>query len=380
MKLDMLEDELWKDVEEIVLFGYGRQGRRLLNTLQQDFKVVAIVENDAQKAGITVNGIPVLFFGDAVEVLRKSKVIVTTAEYHYKEIKKQLMEIGLTEYKDFVMYQPFIMEWYYKYKKKIYVTKTDVTVTSLCSLKCEKCTLFMPYWKNKTSFDLRQLKADADSYFRCVDFVLDMNIVGGEPFLYKELDEILSWYGEYYRDKIGYLGIITNGTIIPKESTLEIIKKYNISVSISDYSEAVKNKSHVDELCEVLEEKKIEYVTNSKIQWFDFGFPQNKYCYEGDAAKVHMEHCNTICHCLNEGKLYYCATAWAAYKAGLYPEGSGGIIRLDEIDEKNLADRKRILDCCSGDVKGGFIDFCRVCGGYGDDNGNQVETAVQLKE
>lgn len=380
MKLDMLEDELWKDVEEIVLFGYGRLGRRILNTLQLDFTVVAIVENDIKKIGTKINGVPVLYFGDASEVLQQNKIIVTTAEYHYKEIKNQLIRIGLEEYKDFVMYQPFIMEWYYKYKEKIYVPKTDVTVTSLCSLNCEKCTMFVPYWKNKISFDIKQLKADADIYFRCVDFVLDMNFIGGEPFLYKELDELLSWYGERYRERIGHLGIITNGTIIPKESTLDIIKQYNISVSISDYSEAVKDRSRADELCKIFERKKIDYVRNAKIQWFDFGFPQKKYCYDGDAARIHMEHCNTICHCLSEGKLYYCNTAWAAYKAGLFPEDSRGGIRLDEIDERDLTDRKRILDCCCGNVEGGFLDFCRVCGGYGDDNGNQVETAVQLMD
>lgn len=54
-------------------------------------------------------------------------------------------------------------------------------------MKCKKCTLFIPYWKNKESFKIEQLREDIDDYFRCVDYVLDMNIVGGEPFLYNKL-------------------------------------------------------------------------------------------------------------------------------------------------------------------------------------------------
>ena len=379
MELNILRDDLWKDVKELLLFGYGKQGKKALETLKRDFKVIAIIDNDVSKTNVDFDGIPIIGFEEAVKLLQKYKVIVTTAEYYYREIKAQLRGIGLIENDDYVMYQSFIMEWYYKYKKKIYVPKTDITITSLCSLKCENCALFIPYWKNKISFETGQLKKDMDSFFRCVDFVLDMDIVGGEPFLYKELDELLTWCGRKYRNKIGYLGIITNGTIIPGDSTLDIIKEYNIGVSISDYSEFLGYEACVDDLCEKLQEKGIEFKRNTGIQWFDFGFPEKKYCFDEKSAKNHMESCNTICHCISDGRLYYCAVAWAAYKGGLYPYDPKGYVELSEIDENSLEEKKQILDYCRGNIRGDYLEFCKVCGGFGIDNKNRVKTAVQIK-
>lgn len=380
MNFDFLRDESWKDIKEIIVFGYGKQGRKILKTLQKDFKIICIVDNDREKVRKQENSIPVLHFEETLELLKKYKIIVTVAEFYYKEIKRQLEEIDLIENENFIMYQSFIVGWNYKYRQKIYMLKTDVTVTSLCSLKCENCLLFMPYWKKQISFDVQSLKDDADAFFRCVDYVLDMNIVGGEPFLYKDLNELLSWYGNRYRKQIGHFGIITNGTIIPGEETMEIIKKYDIVVSISDYSDTLNYKDKVDKLCDVLEKNGIKYIRNTKIQWFDFGFPKNKYCYRGAEIQRHMKQCNTICHCLNDKKFYYCATAWAADRAGLYPYGSKGYVNLDEINENDLLDKKRILECSCGEFDGGFVDLCRVCGGYGNDNGNKIETAIQLQE
>lgn len=381
MRMDILKEDLWRDVKEIILFGYGKQGRKVLNSLQKDFKIVAIVENDIKKVGKTVNGIPIIHFEEAVELLKKYRVIVTVAEYYYKEIAEQLRKICLIENRDFIMYKQFIQEWYYKFKQKLYILKIDVVVTSLCSLKCKNCSLFLPYWKKKESFDINQLKIDADKLFEHIDYVLDIDIIGGEPFLYKDLDKILLWYGEHYRNRIGHLGIITNGTIVPDKKILDIIKKNNIVVSISDYSNVVNYKSRVDEFCRILEENDIEYMRNTKIQWFDFGFPEHKYSYEGESARLHMQCCNTICNCLNNGRIYYCTTAWAAYKGGLYPDAykNGiGYVNLDKMDKNSTADRKYILDCCNGKIDDGVIDFCRVCGGYGNDNGNEIETAIQL--
>lgn len=382
MKLDMLEDKYWGGVKELLLFGYGKQGQKILKTLRKDFRIVGIVDNNVAKSGLNDGGIPILQFSEAKDLLKKYKIVVTAAEFHYKQIKKQLQDFGLVENRDFVMYQTFIMEWYYKYKSKVYILKTDVFVTSSCSLKCKNCVLFIPYWKNNISVDLEQLKEDAKNYFRCVDFVLDMNIVGGEAFLYKNLNELLCWYGENYRHQIGHLGIITNGTIIPKESTIAIMKKYGIVVSISDYSDTVGYKVQVDKLCETLQINEVEYIRNTDIQWFDFGFPQPKYCYTDDRIKAHMESCNTICHMLSDNTLWYCSNAWTAYKSGLYPNAykeNIGYVKLDEIDEHNPIEQKRILDCCSGNMGNGYVEFCRVCGGYGADNQNKVKTAEQLR-
>ncbi|MDA0081934.1 hypothetical protein [Brachyspira hyodysenteriae] len=42
-----------------------------------------------------------------------------------------------------------------------------------------------------------------------------------------------------YSNNIGELEIVTNGTIIPNNSILEEMKRYNVKISISDYTSAI---------------------------------------------------------------------------------------------------------------------------------------------
>ena len=57
MELNILRDDLWKDVKELLLFGYGKQGKKALETLKRDFKVIAIIDNDVSKTNVDFDGI-----------------------------------------------------------------------------------------------------------------------------------------------------------------------------------------------------------------------------------------------------------------------------------------------------------------------------------
>ncbi len=312
-KLNNLPDEKWRDLRKVILFGYGKQGKKAFVTLKKDFEIVAIVDNDKNKVG-QVEGINIIHSDEAKEILSDNKIIVTVQEHNYLSIRSQLENLGLHEYDDFVMYQQFVSEWYFKFKKKVYLLKTDIYVTAVCNLNCKNCLIFVPYWKKKQVFSLEQIMNDIDKYFQCVDYVVSMDIIGGEPFTYKHLDSLIKYIGEKYREKIGYLGIITNGSILPKDNTLLLIKKYNIGISISDYSKEVQYTDKVETLCNLLNEKKIKYFRNPEIEWFDFGFPNEKYNYQGDAARRHMECCNTVCHLVHDNKVYYCSPSWGGGK------------------------------------------------------------------
>ena len=43
-------------------------------------------------------------------------------------------------------------------------------------------------------------------------------------------------------------------------------------------------------------------------------------------------------------------------------------------------ERKAILEMIMANIEGGYMEFCKVCGGFGIDNNNRVETAKQLKK
>lgn len=375
-KLDCLKSEYWKDLEEIILFGCGRQGWKIYQTLSKEFKIVEVVDN--KKTG-EFGKYHIRKIEEITHLLKKVKIIVTTSQYYYQDIKKQLEALGLREYVDFVMYQQFVTEWFYKYKGRINVLKTDISLTTKCTLNCEHCMQFLPYWKETKENSLEEIKDNIDIYFKCVDYLLDLDIVGGEPFLYSKMEDFITYLGENYRDRIGYIGFITNGTIVPKDEVLRLIAKYNFEVSITDYSENIDYRHRIPEFIKKLEEYGISYMRNINIDWFDFGFPKDKYHYEGIDAIKHMQNCNTICHVLDDKRLFYCGQQWAAQKSKLFHDEEIGSIRLNDLIDKDIIEKKQILELIMGNIPGGHLEFCKICGGFGTDNNNKVKTAKQLR-
>ena len=230
----MLKGNEWKDISEIICFGYGRLGKKCISNLKKYFKVKMIIENDINKCD-DVNIVHYERWNAELD----NKVIVTTSSVAYSSIKEQLQNKGFQEGKDFVLYQDFITEWFAKYHHKLYIDKTDILVTSFCNFNCKSCMNFIPHWKEKKHIPLSKLKESLEDYFRCVDFVSAFDIIGGEPFLYPELEELLMYISKNYSSKIGYLGIITNGSIMPNEELIKVLKACNVGISISDYSKEV---------------------------------------------------------------------------------------------------------------------------------------------
>ena len=374
-----LKDADWKDLHEIVLFGWGKQGKKIYETLRRQFRVCGIVDNDSAKQGTQVDGVTILSFQDAKPLLHQYNVIVTAAQHYYQSIRQQLMAEGLIEDADFIMYQKFVTEWYYRYRHQVNVLKTDVSLTGRCTLNCESCMQFLPYWEKEQRKDtpLEQLEADVRLYFECVDYLFDFDIVGGEPLLYPQLNEFLTFIGENYRDRIGYVGIITNGTISPKDETCELLRRYSMELSVSDYSDSLSYHHRIPEICQKMEDYGIPCHRNQHIDWFDFGFPNKRYHYEGAAAARHMACCNPIVHMLDHGKLYYCGMVWGAEKGRLFPAEEKACIDLQCVAQGEL-DRKAILTMMKGEIPGGYMEFCKTCGGFGIDNNNRVATAKQL--
>lgn len=378
-KLDNLQDKDWKDLKDIVIFGFGRQGKKMYPTLSKDFNIVAIVDNSPEKQGIQFDKHTILSFEQAQTLLHQYKVIVTASQYYYQAIREQLHSTGLVENIDFIMYQQFVTEWYYKYRNQVNVLKTIVILTNLCTLNCEHCMEFLPFWKEGRRKDnpLAMLKENAEIYFRCVDYLLSLDIVGGEPFLYRDLEQFITYIGENYRDKIGYVGFITNGMVVPNDHIFELMKEYSIDVSISDYSGNIEYAHKIDLLCEKLEQYSISYMRNTNIDWFDFGFPRDVYHFEGESAIKHMQCCNSIEHILDDKKLFYCGLEWSAQKGGLYPVEQKAYVDLEKVAEGSI-DRKEILEMLLANIEGGCLDFCKVCGGFGIDNDNRIATAKQI--
>lgn len=373
-------DDSWEGTKRIIVFGFGRLGKKILKKLKEDFEIVAIIENDKKKCNTKIEEIPVIHFDEAINLLNVNKTVIAVQEHYYIEIKSQLEAINLKENIDFSKVDLFITEWYYKYKNRsVCMTMADLYVTPFCTLRCEKCITFHPYWKDKREPKVDELTETIDAFFNVVDYVFTMKLFGGEALLYRKLDKIIEYIGKKYNSKIGYFAIITNGTIIPEKKILELLKKYNVYVSISDYSDEVNYKNKIDKLCDELEKYGIEYLRNRNIEWFDFGFPHDTFRYSDDDVKKHHKCCNNLYHVICDKKLFYCNVQFGAYKGGLFPLYENDYIDLQDAKKNDFEFKRKLMSFSLGEIDKGYLEFCKVCGGYGIDNNNKVITAKQLK-
>lgn len=377
---DTLLTNDWKDIKSIVLYGIGQVASRFADSLMRDFDVPFIIDNG--KKGQLYKGKKVYGLKEKKKEICRYKLVITTSARVYKDIRDELINDGLIEYKDFCHVELFVTEWYRWFKKQRNIIQLNTAVTTWCSLNCRNCNMFMPYYKNEKrrnmSFD--EMKGDIDIILDYVDYIFTYGMLGGEPFLNKNLEKIIEYIGNnYLGTRIGKLTITTNGTIIPDDKTLKQIKKYNVLILVSDYTETVEYKDKLETFIDVLQRYDIEYYMNNMTLWKDFGFPKEPFCWGVDGVQQHMKNCAPLFHGLNDKKLYYCHIIWSAEQAELYTVPKIDYIDLSELNPDSETDKEHIMKYSRGEVDRGFLGLCMLCGGCGSDNEKYVKAGLQMQ-
>ena len=367
--------EDWKDIKEIILYGLGNVTKQHIDTLAKDFRILAIIDNDPKKKNTVFRNIPVLDVHAAnIEHGKYKVILMTVVQSIQQSMSKELETLGLKEYEDFCGIDRFVSEWYWISRQQTRVFQMDMAVTNLCSLKCKNCNMFVPYYHNQEKVTERELKESLELFFLNFDYVYHFSIVGGEPFLNKNVESVLHLLSENYLNKINHIKITTNGTVLPGKELVELIKECNIEVKVSDYSKHLGYRHKIEKLCAVLEEQHISYRVLQDLEWKDFGFPHSPCCYK-DVEK-HRKECGVTWRGLNEKKIYYCNVIWSAEKAGLYKTSPQEYLNLEELYNGKTA-KEEALSFVLGDVEK-EINFCKLCGGCGADNQTIVPAGIQM--
>lgn len=202
--------------------------------------------------------------------------------------------------------------------KSVVLPQLDFIITTKCSLKCRQCFHQIPsYTKDGRApfdVDLETLKRDLSKLLSAVDYIVKVNILGGEPFLYERIDELLRYL--LTCDKVGYFQLITNSTIIPEDSTCELLRNPRFYVHVNDYGVPG---SKGEELCGKLHRFGVMHGKANDRVWYDFGCLQKQEFSETERA-AHFEKCDyKSCKALMQGELHACALLKHAQRNGLIP-------------------------------------------------------------
>lgn len=205
---------------------------------------------------------------------------------------------------------------------ELVVGSIDVSLTTRCNLKCKNCGSLMPFYAHPKGVELDTIIKSLDRFFSCVDRVVRINVIGGEPFLYPHLAEVIDYLN--HRDEVVRVVFPTNGTVVPSNERLyEVLKHPKNHVRISHY-EAYDKKS--GKMLEKLEAEGIDHSVKQfgadEYLWYDFGGfePRNRTPEEVEAQYA---NCAVEWYSLYRGRLYPCPRAAHAIDLGfIEPEGN----------------------------------------------------------
>lgn len=373
-ELDEVAQKLCAVNTEYILWGAANIGRNVLKLCGDEAKFVRVVDSSVEKQGNCIGGLRI----EPPETLDlKDGRIIIVSTSAYKQVKRELLKKGYIENQNFFDYFVFLQIFMLYKKNMLFSRRLDISLTEKCNLKCKKCNMFMPYFKSPKALEKDDVIQEIDQYFELIDFVEGFNLLGGEPFLYKELDDIIEYTGEKYRGKMEHFKIFTNGLLLPDDKKKKLFKKYNIEIQISDYTAEVPYRKRLEEFIQSLKSEEISYVIVKSDTWGDFGFPENPNTISEDEAIDFFDKCRAPFRGLYKNRVYFCHLETSAVRAGLYEDNENDYFDLSEISENR---KKYFLEFDMGFSYAGAISFCKLCRGCDTVNSLTVKAAEQMGE
>ena len=251
----------------------------------------------------------------------------------------------------------------YKYG---YYEYLEIPITTMCSLRCKNCSNLIPYYKNPCDYDIDIILKSIKEFFKCINNIVYIRVLGGEPFLSKNLYRIVKTLVD--SKKVQRVEIVTNGTIVPSDKrVINIMKNKKVIVSISEYPFVRYNK-----LVELLEDNNINYKIDKMSFWNNYGNTKKRNKSEMELIKQ-FKKCNHICKSLINGQLHICPRSSHGTDLGVIKDNEDDY--LDLLD-KNLSisekkDRLNIL------LRKKYIVACDYCD-FATKKGIKIPVAEQL--
>ena len=248
-----------------------------------------------------------------------------------------------------------------------------VSVGQACNFKCRDCGNFAPFSpKEFRRYQVDDIKENIKNILETVTYIHNIQIQGGEPFLYSDLNDLIEYLGDYKkRGKIHNITIATNGSIFPSQEMLSLIKMYDVEIRISDYNIAHESAERLRKECERNNIKNFYYrFANGQAGWYacgDISFPR-----ENDDKIVNRRYKTCAfkgCLTLERGELSYCSRAANSFAIQKFERKPDDFLKIQ--DHKTL--KKELRKFLLYRHK---MEACRYCNGT--DDRYLIEPAIQI--
>lgn len=346
VKCDLRKFYTEKENKNIIVFGAGIEISKFFNNTYLDNRILFFVDNNKYLTKKRILGIEYdVYTVSKLKELQDTNYIILIGSCKFEtEMLQQLEELNInnsiyllsdikncTEYYCIKFFKNNLIkkdnereqiEEKLKYlldnddKKLLCVPKFSMHITTRCTLACKHCRALMPYIPEKKDVPLQSLLNDIQIVTKNIDWIPLIELIGGETLLYPHLAEALEKLIEC--DNVYKIRVTTNGTVIPDEKTLKVLKHEKIMVMISDYGLLEK----MAKVVKIFEKNNVNFEIEKYSIWNDCGFgeynnstinemkKQYKICKSFDAGPRQ-------CVMVDEGKMYVCPRSARVSRMGI---------------------------------------------------------------
>lgn len=257
------------------------------------------------------------------------------------------------------------------FSHNIYFRYIEIPITTKCTLNCKECCNLIQYYQQPYHISSTDIVNDIRKLSIVSKEILQLRLLGGEPLLHPELSNIVEQILEF--NNIKDIQIVTNGTLVFDEKTLNVLKRSSrISVDISNYEEMSIKKNL---LIEQLELNHIRYITQrERIFWTaqaDCSYrKRNKEQLESVLAKCDMD-----CISMLNGKIHLCPRSSHGMDLKIIPDNNKDYYNLRQMQSKREAKKSiyKLLNTKS-------ITACNYCDTYRWRDLPEVKAAEQINK
>lgn len=252
-------------------------------------------------------------------------------------------------------------------RRRIWLDRLEIPITTYCSLCCRHCANLMQYYTERSHIPAKQVTENLSEVLDSIDGVHLLRILGGEPLLHPELYEILQFCITCMEKsgKIRGVEIVTNGTMLLSEDTVELLKNSDrIKLGISDYGA---NSSKLNSLTEQLEEAHILYDVY-RGEWKAKASLAARGWSDRDKRKL-FRMCKKYISLFN-GELHICPRSAHGTDLCAVPRREGDYVRIAQYGGNPEALRSAIIKL----LERPYVEACSFCDG---ERPNDLETVVR---
>lgn len=356
----------------VCLYGLGSAGARRIKDLQErGVKIFRGFDKNSALWGTRILGVEIRPPCEMTDM--ELPVVICTDKYFF-EVYSELSQRGFQKLLPFFFYRGGKSYSYREYihllpyvsiavqhnaakkltdKNALFLQSLDVAITDKCSLRCRDCSNLMQYFESPQDAEKEQLLETVDRIMQAADFVAELRVLGGEPFVSKELPAYIERLCQY--QNIWSVVVYTNGTILPKGESLSCLRRKNVVVRISNYGPVSR---HVPELVRLFEENEILYSVANDLKWQDCSGFDFRGRTEPALETLYQTCCVKGTLALRNGMLYACPFAANAAALGAVPAEADETLAI--LDGKDTAALREELQTF---LEKPFFKICNYCAG-----------------